>query len=239
MPFFLEDTKDDDQITRPLRASLLAILTIKLVRGPPISIGSHQKSPIVFNNKWSQAIFFFTSSIGTVSPGSHCFGYGFIDSGSGSSILGRIRIRIRNWPIRIQDFAYQKLKKKLPLEKHLIFFRSTIAIYLSLGLHKGCPSYGEASAIEREQPALKIKFIIFSNFFLRPFLPFWIRIQNPNPDLDPMTWLNPDPKPYCFPSVYIWCRGLACLSRRRDQRKWACSQGPARAPGQTRVAPPV
>ncbi len=53
-------------------------------------------------------------------------GYSFISSGSGSSILGWI-------PIRIQGFNDQTLKKKLQLK--IFFFLSKTAIYLSLGLH--------------------------------------------------------------------------------------------------------
>jgi hypothetical protein len=44
--------------------------------------------------------------------------------------------------IRIYGFEDQKLKKKNTAENFLIsFLDKKIAIYLSLGLHKGCPSY--------------------------------------------------------------------------------------------------
>jgi hypothetical protein len=44
-------------------------------------------------------------------------------------------------PVRIQGFDDQKLKKKIQLKFFYIFFCSKIAIYLSLGLLKGRPSY--------------------------------------------------------------------------------------------------
>jgi hypothetical protein len=48
------------------------------------------------------------------------------------------------------------------------------------------------SALKREHP---VKFLNFF-YFCRSFLPAWIRIwiPNPDPDTDPLTWLNPDPK---------------------------------------------
>ncbi len=67
------------------------------------------------------------------------FGSGFIDSGSGSTILDWIPIRIR-FRIRILDLM-TKDWEKITAEKNLVFFWSKIAIYLSLGLHKGHPSY--------------------------------------------------------------------------------------------------
>ncbi len=59
--------------------------------------------------------------------------YSFDRYGSGSSILGWI-------PIRIQEFLWPKIKQKLQLKKNIIFGSKT-TIYLSLGLHKGRPSY--------------------------------------------------------------------------------------------------
>ena len=63
---------------------------------------------------------------------------GFIDSGSGSSILGWIPIRIR-----IQGCDDQKLEKIYSWKNNVNFFRSKIAVYLYLGLHTGRPT-GEA-----------------------------------------------------------------------------------------------
>jgi hypothetical protein len=51
------------------------------------------------------------------------------------------------------------------------------------------------SALKREHPALQnIKILIFF-YFCGSILPFWIRIRVPNPDTDPLTWLNPNPDP--------------------------------------------
>jgi hypothetical protein len=53
-------------------------------------------------------------------------------------------------PIRIQGFNDQKLKKKLQLKKKLNFFLSKTAIFLSLGLHKVCPSYRRSLQVSKE-----------------------------------------------------------------------------------------
>ncbi len=58
----------------------------------------------------------------------------FIWYGSGSSIFGWI-------PIRIQLVWWPKIGKNVQLKKKLYFFGSKTTIYLSLGLHKGRPSY--------------------------------------------------------------------------------------------------
>ncbi len=108
-----------------------------------------------------------------------CFGSGFIESGSGSSILGWI-------PIRIQGFDDQKLEK-LQLKKNLTFFGSKIAVYLSLGIHKGRPSsrWSFFQPSKENIQHLKMNFLnIF--YFCRSLLPL-------NPDPDPLTWFNPDP----------------------------------------------
>ncbi len=61
------------------------------------------------------------------------YGSAFIESGSGSSILRESYPD----PIRIQGFDDQNVQLKI----FLSFFGSKIAIYLSLGLRKGFPSY--------------------------------------------------------------------------------------------------
>ncbi len=69
----------------------------------------------------------------------HCFGSVFIWSWSGSSILCWIPMRIR-----IQSgsrVSMTKNLKKITAGKKFNIFWSKIAIYLSLGLHKGRPSY--------------------------------------------------------------------------------------------------
>jgi hypothetical protein len=51
----------------------------------------------------------------------------------------------------------KKLKKYLAVKKIYIFFSSKHSIYLSLGLHKGYPSYWrleKPSALKKEHPAL-------------------------------------------------------------------------------------
>ncbi len=86
-------------------------------------------------------------------------GSAFISSGSGSSILGWI-------PIRIQGFNDQKLKK-ITAEKKLIFVGSKTTIYLSLGLHKERPSYRRSLQLSKEATqhfktwTLKKKCLIF------------------------------------------------------------------------------
>jgi hypothetical protein len=50
----------------------------------------------------------------------------------------------------------------------------------------------KSSAIKRKQTALQyMKFLNFFSIFVG-FLPFWIRIRNPNADSDPLAWLNLD-----------------------------------------------
>ncbi len=117
-------------------------------------------------------------------------------------------IRIRLW-IRIQHFKWiririqiqsgfrfwwPKIEETNTAEIFLIFFWSKIAIYSSLGLHKGRPSYRRSlqPSTENIQHFKKGNFI---NFFL--LLPSWIRsrirIAIPDPDTDPGTPLNPNP----------------------------------------------
>jgi hypothetical protein len=73
----------------------------------------------------------------------------------------RIRIRVQRLrletntdpdsdPIRIQGFNEQKLKKNYSWKKNSIFFGSKTAIYLSLGLHKVCPSYRRSLQLTKE-----------------------------------------------------------------------------------------
>jgi hypothetical protein len=62
--------------------------------------------------------------------------------------------------------------QKFTAGKKLIFFLSKIAIYLSLGLHKGRPSYKKPSALKREHPALQnMKFLDFFSIFVGHFCP--------------------------------------------------------------------
>ncbi len=59
--------------------------------------------------------------------------------------------------------------------KNFMFFDKKLHYYLSLGLHKGCPSYRRS--LKREHPALQnIKFLNFF-YFCGSYLPSWIRIR--------------------------------------------------------------
>jgi hypothetical protein len=83
-------------------------------------------------------------------------------------------------------------------------FLSKIAIYLSLGLHKGPPNCRRSLQPSKEniqQWASTSKDEIFITFFLFfwAILPSWIQIWIANPDTDPGTPLNPDP-------IRIWIR---------------------------------
>ncbi len=122
-----------------------------------------------------------------------------------------IRIRIQHFrpnadpdpdPIRIRiqsgsRVLMTKSWKKVTAEKKFNFFLSKTTIYLSLGLHKGRPSYRRSLQLSKEniQHFKTCNFWIFF-YFCGSFLPSWIRIQIriPNTDPDPLTWLNPDPK---------------------------------------------
>jgi hypothetical protein len=62
--------------------------------------------------------------------------------------------------------------------KKVMFFDKKLHYYLSLGLHKGCPSYRRS--LKREHPALQnIKFL---NFFL--FLWVIFALLDPDPDFE-------------------------------------------------------
>jgi hypothetical protein len=110
-----------------------------------------------------------------------CVGSWFIDpgSGSGSSILGWIRIRInglmmKNW-------------KRIQLKTNLLPFWSKSAIYLFLGLHKGSPRYRRSlqpskRTISTSKHEISKLFSIFVGYFALL-------------DPDPLTRLNLDPDP--------------------------------------------
>jgi hypothetical protein len=91
-----------------------------------------------------------------------CFGSGFMEPGTGSSILGWI-------PIRIQGFDDRNWKK-------LNIFLSKISIYLHLGLYKGRPSFRRSIQPSKENS----QHFKSWNFFCGPFLPSWIRICWPD-----------------------------------------------------------
>ncbi len=60
-------------------------------------------------------------------------------------------------------------KKKLQLKFFIYFFWSKTAIYLSLGLHKVCPSYRRSLQLSKEA-IQHFKTWFFTNFFL----PLWV-----------------------------------------------------------------
>ncbi len=99
----------------------------------------------------------------------------------------------------------------LKLKKNLIFsFWSTIAIYLSLGLHKRRPSYKRSLQPSKEniQHFKTWKFWTFF-YFCGSFLPSWIRIRirnlNADQDPDPATPINADPQPwYSIGLDFFW-----------------------------------
>ncbi len=96
----------------------------------------------------------------------------FIFSGSGSRVWG--------WrPIRIQGFNDQKLEKKLQLKIFLFFFWSKTAIYLSLGLHKVCPSYRRSLQLSKEA-IQHFKTWTYTNFCLLLWVIF--TLLDPDPD---------------------------------------------------------
>ncbi len=95
-----------------------------------------------------------------------CFGSWFIDSGSGSGSS------IWSWiPIWIQGFD-DYILTKLAAEKKNIFWPK-IAIYLSLGRHKGYPSYRRSlQPPKSKHPALQnMKVFLTFFYFCGSFLP--------------------------------------------------------------------
>jgi hypothetical protein len=99
-----------------------------------------------------------------------------------------IRIRIQHFKwirIRIQGFEEKKYNWNF-----VFFFWSKIAIYLSLGLHKGRPSYRRSLQPSKENiQHIKRWNLLFNNCFL--FLCAIFALLDPDPD--PGTPLNPDP----------------------------------------------
>ncbi len=120
----------------------------------------------------------------------------FYGSGSGSRVLC--------WrPIRIQGFNDQKLKKLQLIFFFFFFFLSKTAIYLSLGLHKVCPSYRRSLQLKRGHPTLQN--MNFYQFFLLLWVIFALLDPDPDPEYgsgsgstDPIEYgsnTDPDPQP--------------------------------------------
>ncbi len=74
-------------------------------------------------------------------------------------------------------------------------FDQKISIYLSLGFHEGRQSY-----IRSLQPSKRIS-STYKHKFLKNVLFLWVifALLDPDPDTDPLTWLNPDP-------IQLWIR---------------------------------
>jgi hypothetical protein len=113
------------------------------------------------------------------------WGSGFIESENGSGSIPDPGF----WRPKTED------KNTAEIFFFFFFYEKKIAIYLSLGLHKGPPSYRRSL-----QP-----WILF-NFFLCLWviLPSWfrIRIVNLDPDTDQGTPLNPDPRD-CMKHIFF------------------------------------
>ncbi len=96
-----------------------------------------------------------------------------------------IRIRIQSGSRALMT----KNWKKITAEKFfLIFFWSKTAIYLSLGLHKVCPSYRRSLQLSKEAIQHFKTWTFTKNFLL-----LWVIFALLDPDPDPQTRLNPDP----------------------------------------------
>ncbi len=115
------------------------------------------KQKVVSYNSWVKAY---------VPPGTACMYY----------VTAVFQVNLDPAPIPDPGFWWPKIGK-IHL-KCFSFLGSKIAIYLSLGLHIGRPSYRRSLQLpKREHPALeKMKFLIFF-FFCRSFLRSWIRIR--------------------------------------------------------------
>ncbi len=101
---------------------------------------------------------------------SQSFGSGFIDSGSGSSILGWIPIRIHSEVLMTKNW------KKCTADKK-------IRDYLSLGLHKGRPNYRRSLQPSKET-IQHFKTWHFLAFFYFCALRVIFALLDPDPDSD-------------------------------------------------------
>ncbi len=120
----------------------------------------------------------------------NCCGSAFILSGSRSSILGWIPIRIR-----IQSGS-RAIEKKLQPKKNF-FFESKTTIYLSLSLHKERSSYRRSLQLSKEAiQHFKTWTFKFFSTYVGHFCPPGSG-SNPDPDTDP------DPQPWWFKMLYL------------------------------------
>ncbi len=114
--------------------------------------------------------------------------------------------------IRIQGFKDQKLKQNYSWN-FLLFFLSKTAIYLSLGLHKVCPSYRRSLQFSKEA-IQHFKTWTFTNYCLLLWVIF--ALLDPDPDseyrsgsgsTDPIEYgsnTDPDPAPDPDPQPWLW-----------------------------------
>ncbi len=98
-----------------------------------------------------------------------------------------IRIQGIRFPIRIQGLNDQILN----IITAEFFFLSKLAIYLFLASIKNVQATGEAFSLKREHPALQ-KIILLSVLYCSG--QFFCPLE-PDPDTDPGTPSNPDPRP--------------------------------------------
>ncbi len=107
---------------------------------------------------------------------------------------------------------WPKIEKNLELEIYFLFFWSIIAIYLSLGLHKGHPSYRRSLQPSKEniQYLKTWKFLTFF-YFCGSFLPSWIWIRIQQLKLMRIH-ADPDPKPWFWSAgcSLVRAEGLSC-----------------------------
>ncbi len=142
-------------------------------------------------------------SSGTKSTDHQGCGSAFISSGSGSSILGWIPIRIR---ILSGSRALMTKKwKKLKLKKNYIFFWSKTAFYLSLGLRKVRPRYKRSLQLSKEAiQYLKTwtlkSFSTFVGHFCPPGSGSGFRSGSADP-IESWSIPDPDPQPCCPPPL--------------------------------------
>ncbi len=133
-----------------------------------------------------------------------CSGYGFIDFGSGSSILGWIPIRIRMQSLS-RVLLINKWKSYSWKQILIFFFYPKHCYNLSLGLLKERPSYRSClSPQKRTSSTLNIKDL---NFFLFwwSFLPSWIRIRH-CPDWIQIGIRNSGIPEFYYDNLIIVCR---------------------------------
>jgi hypothetical protein len=113
-------------------------------------------------------------------------------------------------PVPNPGFWWLKIGKKT----YFIFLGSKIAIYLSLGLYKGCTSYKRGlQPSEREHPSLPNLKIL--NFFL--YLRVNFALLDPDPDRVTQINADPDPQPWVYlPDMKAELPGLLCVKNRRE-----------------------